>query len=378
MRICFLSNYFNHHQKPISDALFEKTSGNYYFVATGEISEWRKQLGYKEMNAPYVLEYGKDNENGEIDRIILDSDVVILGAADISLVKKRLIAGKLTYLCTERIYWKNIPWYRLLSHYCKFYWWYRRFDNFYLLCASAYTSSDFLRTGTFKDKAYKWGYFPERIKYHESELIIRKEKNNTESGYVSILWVGRLIDWKHPEACLFLAERLKSKGCHFKISVIGTGSMEAELKAKASEMCLSAYIDFMGAMPPEEVRSHMENNSIFISTSDEQEGWGAVLNEAMNSACAVVASNAMGAAPYLISNGSNGYLFNSLDWDTMASKVDLLIKDVERRKSVSINAYRTIARAWNAETAATRLICLSSGLLENIKMDYVTGPCSKA
>jgi hypothetical protein len=36
-------------------------------------------------------------------------------------------------------------------------------------------------------------------------------------------------------------------------------------------------------MPPEEVRVHMEQSNIYLFTSDFGEGWGAVLNEAMNS-----------------------------------------------------------------------------------------------
>ena len=37
-----------------------------------------------------------------------------------------------------------------------------------------------------------------------------------------------------------------------------------------------------------------------------QEGWGAVVNEAMNSGCAVVADHMIGAAPWLIRQGENG------------------------------------------------------------------------
>ena len=72
----------------------------------------------------------------------------------------------------------------------------------------------------------------------------------------------------------------------------------------------------LGAMPPEEVRRHMEKADIYLFTSDFNEGWGAVLNESMNSGCAVVASHAIGSVPFLIKNGENGLIYengNQLD-----------------------------------------------------------------
>ena len=40
-----------------------------------------------------------------------------------------------------------------------------------------------------------------------------------------------------------------------------------------------------------------------------QDGWGAVANEAMNSACALVAGHMIGAVPYLIRQGENGLIY---------------------------------------------------------------------
>ena len=56
MKIVFVSNYFNHHQKALSDAFFNYTNGNYFFIQTSPMSEERIKLGYKEECLPnYVL-----------------------------------------------------------------------------------------------------------------------------------------------------------------------------------------------------------------------------------------------------------------------------------------------------------------------------------
>ena len=378
MQICFLSNYFNHHQKPLSDALYELTAGHYFFVATTKVSDWRKALGYKEMTSSYVIEYDEYNKSGYVDDIILNSDIVLLGDADRSLVKRRLKAGKLTFLYTERIYKTRVPWYRVISHFVKFWWWYRRYSSLFLLCAGAYVRMDYMKTGTFRNKAYKWGYFPDYHHYDVRKIIELKERNNERNGAVSILWVGRLINWKHPESCIKLAERLKAKGYQFKISIIGIGEMEDDLKTSVIKKNLSGEIEFLGSMPPEDVRMNMVNSSIFIATSDEQEGWGAVLNEAMNSACAIVACRAMGSAPYLISDGDNGWLYDSLDWEQLAMYVEMLIRNPDMRWRISNNAYDTIDNVWNAESASIRLLSLSEGLQKGVANAFSNGPCSIA
>ena len=53
----------------------------------------------------------------------------------------------------------------------------------------------------------------------------------------------------------------------------------------------------------------MNEASIFIFNSDRYEGWGAVVNEAMNSGCAVLVSHVCGAAPFLVKQNENGRVY---------------------------------------------------------------------
>ena len=71
MKIVFLSNYFNHHQKPLSDELFRVTNGDYIFVATEKMSDERKNMGWGDISTPeYVKQYDEEkgvwvDENGK-------------------------------------------------------------------------------------------------------------------------------------------------------------------------------------------------------------------------------------------------------------------------------------------------------------------------
>ena len=55
MKIVFVSNYFNHHQKAVSDALYTLTGGQYYFIATTPVPQARQALGYGTEQPPYVV-----------------------------------------------------------------------------------------------------------------------------------------------------------------------------------------------------------------------------------------------------------------------------------------------------------------------------------
>ena len=242
-----------------------------------------------------------------------------------------------------------------------------------MLCASAYTASDYAKFGLFKNKCYKWGYFPECKNYDVDELISNKTKN-------SILWCARLIDWKHPEIPVLVAEKLKSLNVDFKLNIIGTGALESEIKSMIKEKNLDDFIEIIGSMPPEEVRKNMEKSQIFLMTSGRQEGWGAVLNEAMNSACAVIANKAAGAVPYLIKNGENGFEYTKCDIDDICKKIVELFNDKEKMKSVQEQAYYTISNEWNSKVAAERLIKLSNAILNDKKSTelFEDGICSKS
>ncbi|MFT4142868.1 MAG: glycosyltransferase family 4 protein [Mobilitalea sp.] len=253
---------------------------------------------------------------------------------------------------------------------------YHRFHGrkLFMLCASAYTSGDLLLHGEYPGRCYRWGYFPV-LKEHDIDTLL----NNKPSERLKLIWCGRLIKWKHPEAAVDLAYRLKSHGIEFDLELIGTGELEEELKRSIERLKLTSQVTLSGALEPEKVRNAMEAANIFLSTSDFEEGWGAVLNEAMNSGCVVFASHAVGAAPYLIKDSINGFIYENGRVDELFEKVGQVIKDPVLQKKVGRQAYQTIYTEWNAQVAAERLLYLLEDLKESgSSKRYFNGPCSKA
>ena len=131
-------------------------------------------------------------------------------------------------------------------------------------------------------------------------------------------------------------------------------------------------------MPPAKIRSLMERSDIYLMTSDNEEGWGAVVNEAMNAGCAVVASHAAGAVPYLLKHKENGLVFKSGDVKELTFFVKKLCTDRSYAAKLGLNAYRTINTVWNAKEAADRFLKTAESLNSGGTYLYEDGPLSPA
>lgn len=360
MKLTFVSNYINHHQIPVSNELYRLLGSGYHFIQTEPVEQERLQMGWQDESAslPYLKLFYEEPE--DCRRLILDSDMVVFGGTDEeSYIKPRLAAGKPVLRYSERIYksgqWKAISPRGLRRKY-EDHTRYRK-APVYLLCAGGYVASDFHLVRAYPDKMFKWGYFPE-TKHLDKEKLLRKHRD----GVVSILWAGRFIDWKHPELPVLLAEYLRERGYAFHLSMIGGGEMEKEIRRLTAEKRLEREIAFCGYLKPAQVREKMEQAEMYLFTSDYKEGWGAVLNEAMNSGCAVVASHAIGAVPFLLQHGENGMIFESGNVKDLCEKTERLVRNAEERKRLGDAAYETILGEWNAEKAADRLVEIAERL----------------
>lgn len=371
MKIVFVSNYINHHQIPVSDELYKLTGGDYLFIQTEPMEEERIKMGWDETaaNKPYVKLYYDAKE--ECDSLILTAECVIFGGTEREdIIKPRLEANKLTIRYSERLYkegrWKFITPRGLKKKYED----HTRFNKskVYLLCSGAYVAGDFNMVHAYPGKKFKYGYFPEFEEYSD---LHEKRRGNEK---LEILWAARFIDWKHPETMLQLAKQLKNNNDNAHITMIGTGEMFDNILKEVRRLGLEDYCSLIGAKKPKEVREYMRMADIFVSTSDRKEGWGAVVNEAMNSGCVTLATKEIGAAPYLIEDGKNGFLYRAKALNALYGIIENVSDEKEKRYEIGLNAYKTIRDLWNPEVAAKRLYEFA----QNQEMVYKEGPLSKA
>jgi glycosyltransferase involved in cell wall biosynthesis len=379
MKITFISNYINHYQKPFCDELYKQLGDKFKFVQTQELDDERITMGWERIETyPYLIKSysNTDGFNKTVD-LINKSDVVIYGSAPFAFIKERLKNDKLTFIYTERFFKKGykellrpLKIISLLRDYSS----YRNNKNSFLLCASAYTAYDNMRLFAYPNYKFKWGYFPEIANYEFTEILKQKNKDK-----IHLLWAGRLIDWKHPEHAVEVAKRLKEENFNFHLSFIGCGVTEDYLKNIVSKSNLNNEVSFLGQMKPNEVRDYMLKSNIFLFTSSFEEGWGVVLNEAMNSGCAVVASHSSGSVNFLLKDRVNGLIYKYGCIDDLFSRVKELFLNRDFSDKLGKNAMESIINEWNPFVASSRFLSLAKNLLENNSIiSYSTGPLSEA
>ena len=374
MKTVFVSNYINHHQIPFCNAMYAKLGDDFTFIQMEPMEEERIRMGWDPDCQPAYVKYGyTDAENCRM--LVLNADVVIWGGAeDETFLKPRLESKRPVLRYSERLYrtgqWKAVSPRGLKKKYLD----HTRYNHapVSLLCAGAYVPADFNIIRAYPGKKYKWGYFPETKMYDDDKLMREKVK-------AEILWVARLIPLKHPELPVETAKYLKDKGYQFHLNIVGGGVCESMVAELIERYGLQQWVSVCGIKKPEEVREYMEKADIFLMTSDRNEGWGAVINEAMNSGCAVVANHMIGSVPFLLQHGKNGLIYKDGRRQELFELTEKLVRDRDYCHMLGRNAYRTIAEEWNAEKAAERLCELCDRVFYSGKHPVPeTGPCSVA
>lgn len=366
MTITFFSNFLNHHQLPFCQELIKLVGvGNFHFVASDRIDAERVQMGYDNMNVKYpfvVRAYESKEQMERAIRLAQESDVAIIGSSPKVFTQIRGEENKLTFFFLERLF-KNGAWHRFYPPTAlKIYNGYTRYrnKNFYVLCASAYTADDMEKCLFPRKKCLKWGYFP--------ELLPKVEKQYDK---LRIIWCGRMLWWKHPEDAVEVARMFNERGFDFEMNMIGNGHKRELIEKMIDQYGLRNKTQTFDFMSPADIREAMNKSNIYLFTSGKQEGWGVVLNEAMNSGCAVIANSNAGSAPYLIEDGVNGILYDGSRQSLQKAVDRLLITDITK---MSNDAYRTIACGWNSKIAAQKLV----EFIDNNHIPFQYGICSLA
>ncbi|MCM1378101.1 MAG: glycosyltransferase [Clostridium sp.] len=378
MTFVFVSNFIHHHQVGLADALFAALGGRYAFVVTSPLPEWLAAGGYGDFySRPYVVRlFAGEEEQWRGRRLISEADVVVYGDAPEELVRERQLLNRVTFQYSER-WFKRGRWRLLkprniltvLKRYLPL-----RSKRCYLLCASAYGAGDARIVGAYPGKCFKFGYFTPVPSLNIDDIL--KEKRG--EGRVRLLYVARFLKLKHPEMVVELAAQLKSRGIDFEIDMYGSGEELDNIRCRIETEGLSDCVHLKGNLPNERILEEMRRHHIFLFTSDRNEGWGAVVGEAMANGCMVIAGSKIGSVPFLLKDGENGLIFKDRSDSDLLRKTLFAIEHREERERMTRTAYATMRDEWSAEVAAERLLRLASGALTGKVLGEKDGPCSMA
>ncbi|MEM4360238.1 MAG: glycosyltransferase [Candidatus Bilamarchaeaceae archaeon] len=239
----------------------------------------------------------------------------------------------------------------------------------HLLIVGPYCADDFKWIGAFRHRMWRWGYFPavpETISRPENEVPV-------------ILWAGRMLDWKRVDLLVRAAAWVRARRAHFRLRLMGYGPEESRLRALVARLGLLDVCEFIPPHPPEEVGKAMEHADIYVLPSNRQEGWGAVVNEAMSRGCCVIGSKSAGSVPWLIQDGVNGHIFEGNRVEDLGRILLYCIQNPDHTRQMGLAARATMLNLWSPEVAAERLLRLCDALERGESSPFDDdGPCSPA
>lgn len=378
MKVAFFTSTLNHHQLPFCKEMVRVLGENFTLVTTMDLEVQRIILGYEDYSLDYDFCIRMNSSDIAFDKaykISQECDVLIAGVIPEEFIYDRMKSNKLTFRYSERFFekgvWRVLKPKNLITTYNNHFRY--RNKNIYLLCASAYLPNDANSIFSYPNKMFKWGYFPEYSEENLDDLIIKKKK------VIEILWVGRFKKLKRPWHALMAAKHLDNVGINYVLEFIGTGPIFDEIVKLSKDFSLKGEVIFLGPLTPENVRKKMNKSDIFLFTSNKREGWGVVLNEAMNSGCVVIANKNIGSVPYLITHNKNGFIYKDGNLNDFYKILEKVCLDTNLRSQIAKEAFLTIKNHWNSEIAVKRLVQQIDNLLSGKKLiNYKDGPLALA
>lgn len=371
MKIVVISNSLIFHQAHIWDELYKKKDIELKYLSTMPLTEERKKMKYVDEQRDYLFD-SLSCSIEELDEIFDGADFVFLGNNYDKRLTKYVVNAPNLIVMAEHLSKRpslilnalgTFKWIVLEQHYkCK--------GNKYLLAFSQFAYDDFKNYG-FKKTTYRFGYFPSFDEYKNVSL------DNKDP--FAIVWHGRIIQYKHAECAIELLRYLKLKDVRYHLEFIGEGEDLERQKRIIASYNLTDSVIFSPFLAHDEIMKKLLNASIHVFSSDRQEGWGVVLNEAMAAGCICFASSNAGSSGFLVEDGVNALTFSDDNKNSLYKAADRYLKMNEKQiLEMRKHARNAIFDLWDYRVACERLYELLTNIYNQKDFDkYKIGPVSK-
>lgn len=176
---------------------------------------------------------------------------------------------------------------------------------------------------------------------------------NMESRNKKIISMGRMnTDQKGFDRLIKAFSKISKKYPDWKLEIYGDGELKKEYQKLIDQLSMNSVIKLENFSDnPFYIFS---NNSIYAMCS-RTEGFGLVLAEAM--ACGMAAISYENTGPNsIINNGNNGYLIENNNEKDFCDKLEQLIKNIEERKKLSVNAREHIISRFSEKNIINKWI----------------------
>jgi L-malate glycosyltransferase len=202
-----------------------------------------------------------------------------------------------------------------------------------LVCQSSNTKKNTIKYFRPKKKIHIIFLPYEKFKFKK----VSREKLGMSKDKFYLTSVGRLVERKGYKYLIKALPFLLKK---IHLNLIGDGPLENQLKNLAKKLKIEDRINFLGFIPEGKKFQYLANSDLYILSS-LHEGFGIVLQEAMQVGLPIVATNNGGQVD-LIKNDINGFMVNPRNSKVLREKILILYKNNKLRKIFSKNNLEVI------------------------------------
>lgn len=133
-----------------------------------------------------------------------------------------------------------------------------------------------------------------------------------------------------------------------QLHIIGTGSLESDLKKQVADLDLTDQVTFLGGMGYADLVPHYQSCDLFVLASDS-ESLGKVLLQAGAAQKPVVSTKTLGAKG-IVEDGVTGFLVDIGNADQMAEKIIALLNDTALRTQMGETAQKKVLAEYDSAT----------------------------
>ncbi|MFL0682738.1 MAG: glycosyltransferase family 4 protein [Algoriphagus aquaeductus] len=177
----------------------------------------------------------------------------------------------------------------------------------------------------------------------------------------SILFVGRLINWKAPILAIQIVEELLKLNFEVKLNIIGSGPEYKKCYNYVVQKNLNNFVLFHGALNQESIREFYNTSDLFLypGIRDPEtlkcEAQGLVIQEAQAMQVPVIISE-VGGMKYGIINGETGFSVAEGDLNGFVEKILILLTDSELRLKMGKNGREFVTQEYDIEVLGKKMI----------------------
>ena len=327
------------HQVPLARELVKILGvDNFRYVYTEDPSPHQLKWGWDKLIAePWMMKTTAD------DPILISCEVLLTGVRDLGLMQRRAEKGLKTFYMSERwfkpiriggaegvalplpgIVRMCVPrFWEMAKGFVKLV---NESETVKFLPIGPWAKQDFLRIGVKEEKLVPWGYY---VAPSDRESRLRSKVEVEGDGVLKVLWAGRDIPLKRVRDIEKAVKICQNKG----------------LKVEFTKLT---------GVTGEEVRKAMREHDTFVFASDEYEGWGAVVSEALEEGMNVIGTWECGACPTLLPKER---LYHAGDVRELARLLELELEGLVGERKLPACSIGE----WTAEKAAKLLVGACNG-----------------